>query len=312
MTVDLLIIDEVSMIDLALATSLFRALPKSTRVVLVGDRDQLPSVGPGNVLGDLLSSGRVPATHLRHIYRQEAGSRIITNAYRVNSGQMPDLKQVKEGTDTDFYWIEQDDPEAVVETIATMVSERIPKRFGFAPESDVQVLVPMNRGVCGAQALNRRLQSALRPPKMGEPFLEYGGSCFRQGDRVMQVVNNYDLGVFNGDMGTLVEISQSERTFTVAFDSAQVLYQFDDLEQLRHAFAITIHKSQGSEFPVVIVPLLTSHFMMLRRNLLYTAMTRAGKLLILIGSRDAVSMAVRNVRNRPRYTQLVHRLKARH
>jgi exodeoxyribonuclease V alpha subunit len=312
LTVDLLVIDEISMIDISLAASLFRALPESARVVLVGDGDQLPSVGPGNVLADLLSSRRVPSAHLNQIYRQAAGSRIIASAHRVNSGQMPDLQPIKEGTDTDFYWIEQDDPAKVLETIATMVSDRIPKHFGFSPEVDVQVLVPMNRGTCGAQALNRRLQSALRPPKMGEPFLEYGGACFRHGDRVMQVVNNYDLGVFNGDMGTLVEISQSERTFRVAFDSAQVVYQFDDLEQVRHAFAITIHKSQGSEFPVVIVPLLTGHFMMLRRNLLYTAMTRAGKLLILIGSRDAVSMAVRNVRNRPRHTRLVQRLEARH
>ncbi|OVE80730.1 hypothetical protein BVY04_05160 [bacterium M21] len=308
--VDLLVVDEVSMIDLQLAVSLLRAIPSTARLVLVGDRDQLPSVGPGRVLADLLESGRIPVTHLCQVYRQAEGSRIISSAYEVNAGRIPNLRPPAGDQDTDFYWIEQEDPEKVVDIIARMVKDRIPERFGFSPATDIQVLAPMNRGTCGMHALNQRLQEDLNPISAEEPFLEYGTMHFQKGDRVMQVVNNYDLGVFNGDLGTVVEISKMARKFSVLFDSGEVVYPFEDIEQLRLAYAITIHKSQGSEFPVVVVPILSSHFVMLRRNLLYTAMTRAGKLLVLIGSRDAVSMAVRNYKQRPRHTRLKNRLMA--
>ncbi len=306
---DLLIVDEMSMLDLKLASCLFLALPAHARAVFVGDRDQLPSVGPGNVLSDLIESARMPVTQLTQIYRQAEGSRIIDAAYCVNAGKLPNLQQAQSSEKQDFYWIEQEDPDKVVELIEKMITERIPERFGFSPATDIQVLSPMNRGPVGAHALNQHLQAKINPVSFDQPFIEYGQSRFQKGDRVMQVVNNYEAGVFNGDMGTIAEVSRMTKEFTVTFDQGDVSYPFEAIEQLRLSYAITIHKSQGSEFPAVIVPLLNSHFIMLRRNLLYTAMTRAGKLLILIGSRDAVSMAVRNYKVRPRYTQLGIRLK---
>ena len=308
---DLLIIDEVSMLDMMLGWQLFRALQPTTRVVLVGDHDQLPSVGPGSVLRELIHCEQLSVTNLTEVYRQEANSRIIHSAHAVNSGAMPDIDDRPGPNELrDFYWIDQDDADKAVDIIARMVGERIPERFEFSALDDIQVLAPMNRGVCGAVNLNQRLQQTLNPPGVaaGNEF-KHGETVFRVGDRVMQVVNNYDHHIFNGDPGRIHAVYQSDRRFTVLFDSGSVDYSFEEADQLRLAYAITIHKSQGSEFPVVIVPLLTQHYMMLRRNLLYTAMTRAERLLILVGSRQAMAMAVRNVNEAPRYSRLGWRLR---
>lgn len=308
---DLIIVDEISMLDIQLALFLFRAIAPGTTVVLVGDSDQLPSVGPGTVLMDLILSGKAHVTHLSQIYRQGAGSRIITNAHAVNSGRLPDLNPVPKDKLSDFYWIEQDDPEQVVEIIGTMVQSRIPQRFKFDSMRDIQVLTPMNRGSCGTKTLNESLQTALNPDSNRKPHFIYGERKFRSGDRVMQIRNNYDKGVFNGDMGRLFFIDHSNKTFKVAFDGNQeVEYDFIEADQIVLAYAITVHKSQGSEFPVVILPILTQHYIMLQKNLLYTGMTRAKKLLILIGNRRALSMAVNNIRQEPRYSLLRDRLKA--
>lgn len=308
---DVLIVDEISMLDIQLALFLFRAIAPGTTVVLVGDSDQLPSVGPGTVLMDFILSGKAHVTHLSRIYRQGAGSKIITNAHAVNAGRLPDLTPVPKEILSDFYWIEQDDPEQVVETIGTMVQSRIPQRFKFDPMRDIQVLTPMNRGSCGTKTLNERLQSALNPDSGRKPFFIMGERKFRSGDRVMQIRNNYDKGVFNGDMGRLFYIDHSNKTFKVSFDGQQeVEYDFIEADQIVLAYAITVHKSQGSEFPVVILPMLTQHYIMLQKNLLYTGMTRAKKLLILIGNRRALSMAVNNIRQEPRYSLLRARLKA--
>lgn len=301
-----LILDEVSMLDVSLANDLFCAIEPGTRVLLVGDQDQLPSVGPGAVLHDLIASGRIPVTHLTEIYRQDENSRIVSNAHAVNRGDMPDLHPVPTSMLADFYWLEQDEPEHVSELIARMLTERIPKRFGLNPMRDIQVLAPMNRGNCGAVSLNERLQSALNPgPK---PEFSFGDRRFRAGDRVMQTVNNYDKGVFNGELGRIAGVDRAAKTFQVAFDSAAVEYEWHEADQIRLAYAVTVHKSQGSEFPCVVVPLLTQHYMMLQRNLVYTAMTRAKKLLIMIGTRRALAIAVRNDRPMMRCTRLAWRL----
>ena len=306
---DLLIVDEVSMLDVVLAAHLFRAVQPGTRVVLVGDKDQLPSVGPGTVLQDLIFSGRLPVTDLIRIYRQEAHSRIITNAHAVNRGSMPDLRPAPANARADFYWIEQEDPERVAETIARMVAERIPQRFGFHPLADIQVLAPMHRGSCGTITLNERLQSALNPGGHGPEF-GVGERRFRVNDRVMQTVNNYDKGVFNGELGSIREIDGKKKTLTIDFDIGRVEYDWADVDQILHAYAITVHKSQGSEFPVVIMPLLTQHYVMLQRNLVYTGMTRAQKLLIMIGTRRALGLALRNNTPMMRHTRLAERLAA--
>jgi len=308
LTCDLLIIDEASMLDVLLADHLFQAVRPGTRVVLVGDRDQLPSVGPGAVLQDLILCGRLPVTHLTRIYRQEANSRIITNAHAVNQGRMPDLHAVPQHVTADFYWIEQEDPERVAETIARMVAERIPQRFGYDPLSDVQVLVPMHRGSCGAIALNARLQESLNPGGR-RPEFGFGERRYRAGDRVMQTVNNYDKGVFNGELGRIGEVNSKAKTFTVDFDVGRVEYEWADADQIIHAYAVTVHKSQGSEFPVVIMPLLTQHYVMLQRNLVYTGMTRAQRLLIMVGTRRAMGIALRNNTPMLRHTRLTERLR---
>lgn len=304
----LLIVDEVSMLDLPLSVCLFRALRPGTTVVLVGDADQLPSVGPGRVLNDLIDSRIFHVTKLTEIFRQGAGSRIIFNAHAVNHGKMPELPAKDSRNDlSDFYWIEQEDPEKVVDIIKKMVADRIPARFGFDPLSEIQVLTPMNRGNCGTGAINKLLQETLNEgQRIG---FKAGERIFKTGDRVMQIRNNYDKNVFNGDMGRIVNVDHNSSSFTVAYDSSRVLYEFGDAEEIVHAYAITVHKSQGSEFPAVIVPILTQHYMMLRRKLLYTAMTRARKLLVLIGSKKAVGMAVRNSAEEPRFSMLVERLK---
>lgn len=304
---DLLIVDEVSMLDAALAYSLFQAVGPGASVVLVGDADQLPSVGPGRVLHSFIESGAFLTTHLSKIFRQGEGSFIIRNAHRVNAGQMPETVGGNGGELSDFYWIEQDDPEKVLEVIRRLVTERIPERFGLRPVDDIQVLTPMNRGNCGTIGLNAVLQETLNGGN--KPQFKAGERVFKTGDKVMQIANNYDKGVFNGDMGRIAHIDAHEKKFIVVFDSNQsVEYDMTEYDQLNLAYAITVHKSQGSEFPAVVMPLLTQHYMMLQRNLLYTGMTRAKKLLILIGSRRAVSMAVNNSRLEPRFTRLKERI----
>ena len=306
---DVLVVDEVSMLDIPLALFLFRAIAPGTTVVMVGDSDQLPSVGPGTFLMDLILSGKAHVSHLSKIYRQGLNSRIITNAHAVNAGRMPDLSPVPREKLSDFYWIEKDDPEQVVADIGKMVCQRIPQRFKFDPMRDIQVLTPMNRGSCGTKLLNETLQEQINPSAGNKPSFIFGEKKFRSGDRVMQIRNNYDKGVFNGDMGRLVYIDHTEKIFRIRFDETVVEYDFIEADQIVLSYAVTVHKSQGSEFPVVIFPLLTQHYIMLQRNLLYTGMTRAKKLLIIIGSRKALSMAINNINDEPRYSLLRERLK---
>ena len=301
----LFVLDEVSMLDLPLSVAFFRAVRPGAAVVLVGDADQLPSVGPGTVLTDLIACGEIPVSRLTRIFRQDAGSGIIRAAHEVNQGIIPDIPPSGPARPADFYWIEKDDPEEAARLIERLVTDRIPKRFGFDPKNDIQVLSPMNRGICGTVQLNERLQALLNPEKAG---FRSGERIFHAGDKVMQISNNYDKGVFNGDMGVILSIHHADSTFKVRYDLGDVEYSFPEAVQLNPAYAVTVHKSQGSEFPAVIMPVLTQHFMMLQRNLLYTGMTRAKKLMILIGSRKAVSMAVRNSVREPRYTLLPQRL----
>lgn len=306
---ELLIVDEVSMLDIILAYQLFQAIPAGCSVVLVGDSDQLPSVGPGRVLNDFMASGFFGVTKLTKIFRQQQDSFIISNAHRVNSGKLPLAETPESGKLSDFYWIEQDDPAKAAAVIAALVTERIPKRFKFDPLNDIQVLSPMNRGECGTGELNEKLSSLLRGEDV--PHFQVGNTVFKQGDRVMQNTNNYDKNVFNGDLGSIVMLDRQNHKFTVCFDDDRfVSYDFDEANQLNAAYAITIHKSQGSEFPVVVMPILSQHFVMLRRNLIYTGMTRAKKLLIIVGSRKAMEIAVNNTRVRPRYSLLAQRLQA--
>jgi exodeoxyribonuclease V alpha subunit len=302
---NLLVVDEVSMLDVNLACHLFRAVDPRTHVVLVGDKDQLPSVGPGHFLHDLIRCGRVPVTYLTRIYRQGANSRIVTNAHAVNAGRLPDLRNIRD-RQADFFWIEQADPERVVRVITRMVCERIPQRFGLDPIRDVQVLVPMRRGACGTIAMNHALQEALN----GSAKMEFrvGERRFRVGDRVMQTANNYDKGVYNGEMGRITAIDYTKRSFGIEFDIGDVEYEWFEADQIQLAYAVTVHKSQGSEFPAVIMPLLNQHYVMLQRNLLYTGMTRAKRLLILVGTRKALSVAVGTDRPASRSTCLAERI----
>jgi len=295
------------MLDLPLALALFRAIPPGCSVVLVGDKDQLPSVGPGTVLASFLASGWFRVTQLERIFRQAEGSRIIVNAHRVNHGLMPEKPRTRGDELADFYWIEQDDPEKALAVIERMVVERIPARFPFDPVDDVQILTPMNRGCCGTVAINERLEALLNPSE-AEGF-RFGERSFKSGDKIMQTANNYDKNIFNGDMGRIARIDHSAKKFTVIFDGPHAVeYGFDEADQLTLAYAVTVHKAQGSEYPAVILPFLSQHYMMLQRNLLYTAMTRAKKLLILVGSERAVRMAVENARLEPRSTLLTERL----
>ncbi len=304
---DLFLIDEVSMLDLPLAVALFRAIPTGATVVLIGDADQLPSVGPGMILADFLASEWFTVTRLTRIFRQEAESAIVTNAHRVNAG-LPPMAAGDAGKDAlqDFYWIEQDDPEIVLDRIRKLL-RRIPERFGYDPVDEVQVLTPMNRGACGTIQLNSELQNLLNPAS-GEG-LTVGDRVFRLDDKVMQIANNYDKNIFNGDIGRIRYLNAAKREIAVRFDSERIVpYRGDEFDELVHAYAITVHKAQGCEFPVVILTLLKEHFLMLERNLLYTAMTRAKKLLILIGGVRAVHTAVANTRREVRYTRLQERL----
>ena len=298
---DVLIVDECSMIDIILMNSLLKALPRNMRLVLVGDIDQLPSVGAGNVLRDIIDSGRFPVIRLTRIFRQAQQSRIITNAHRINKGEFPDISN---GRNTDFFFINNEEPEAAVQEIVALVSSKLPRYYGVKP-SEVQVLTPMQRGVLGGTNLNQTLQAALNPEGEG---LRRGGFIFRLYDKVMQVKNNYDKEVFNGDIGRITAVDLQERTLQVMFDGRVIEYDVSELDELVHAYATTIHKAQGSEYPIVVMPILMTHFVMLQRNLLYTGITRAKKVLVMIGSKKALAYAVRNVTVSQRNTKLKERL----
>ena len=295
---DLVIIDECSMIDIALMDSLLRAVPTHARLFLVGDVDQLPSVGPGAVLMDIIASGIVPKTVLKTIFRQAAESGIVTNAHRINRGESPEFNT------TDFFFIERDDPQSTLDTVLEVVTNRIPKKFGLDPIRDIQVLAPMHRGETGVANLNRVLQETLNPG--GAPV---AGRSFRLGDKVIQLRNNYDLDVYNGDIGVVTLVEEDVKEVEVQFDDRRALYPFEDLDNLGLAYATTVHKAQGSEYPAVVMPLVTQHFLLLQRNVLYTAITRGKRLVVLVGQPKALGMAIRNIDSTRRHTRLADRLR---
>lgn len=298
---DVLIVDESSMIDLLLMNTLLKAVPDGMRLILVGDINQLPSIGAGNVLRDLIDSGTVPVVRLTHIFRQAQNSRIITNAHAVNQGRLP---KTDSAPHSDFFWINDKDPEHAALQIVSLVHDRLPGYCGVKPDM-IQVLTPMQRGPIGAMTLNRLLQEALHP---GTEGLRRSGILYRLGDKVMQIRNNYDKEVFNGDIGTVIELSTEDQSLTVLYDDRAVQYDISELDELNLAYATTIHKAQGSEFPVVVMPVMMSHFVMLQRNLIYTGITRAKKLLVMIGDLKALGYAVRNVSGRQRKSLLKERL----
>jgi len=307
---DVLIVDECSMVDEMLMYSLLRAVPDSMRVIFVGDVDQLPSVGAGNVLRDIIDSGAVPVVRLTKIFRQAAASRIILNAHRINSGEFPDLSN---GAGTDFFFQKAEEPEKAAEIIVDLVKNRLPKFYHVPPQA-IQVLTPMQRGVVGAANLNQLLQAAVNPPVKDYkgnpgPELHRGGYAFRAGDKVMQIKNNYDKEVFNGDIGTVEKIDPEDRTLMVRFDDRSIEYDATELDEMILAYATTVHKAQGAEYPIVVMPVMMTHFMMLQRNLLYTGVTRAKKTLVLVGQKKAVGYCVRNVTVDKRNTLLAERLK---
>ncbi|MGC9395543.1 MAG: SF1B family DNA helicase RecD2 [Anaerolineae bacterium] len=303
---DMIIVDETSMVDILLMNHLLKAVEAGSHLLLVGDVDQLPSVGAGNVLRDLIASDAIPITRLDTIFRQAEDSFIIVNAHRINRGEMP----VCNGPARDFFLFRQDDAESAADMILDIVARRIPAKFGYDAGSDIQVLSPMHRGAAGVSALNRRLQEKLNPPDTRKAESTHGSRVFRVGDRVMQIRNDYDRQVFNGDMGHVVALDLEEHTLTVNFDGALVGYEFTQLDELVHAYAVSIHKSQGSEFPAVVVPILTQHYMMLQRNLLYTGITRAQSLVVLVGNQRAIAIAVHNDKIAQRNTRLAERLLA--
>ncbi len=300
---DVLILDECSMIDLLLMYNLLKALPKHMTLILVGDTDQLPSVGAGNVLRDMIDSGCIPVVRLTRIFRQAQGSRIIMNAHRINKGEALDLRG---GAQSDFFFASKDTNEEILDLLVNYCKTNLPRYYHADPINDIQVLTPMQRGDCGAANLNQLLQEALNP---GDLFLRRGGTQYRLHDKVMQIRNNYDKEVFNGDIGRIVQVDPEERELTVDFDGRQVLYDVSELDELVLAYAVTIHKSQGSEYPIVVMPITMSHFVMLQRNLLYTGVTRAKKILVLIGSKKALYYAEKNETTTGRNTRLSLRIR---
>jgi exodeoxyribonuclease V alpha subunit len=301
----MVIVDEVSMLDILLANNLLKAIPRETHLLLVGDADQLPSVGPGRVLRDCLESLAVPSVHLDAIFRQAEGSGIVANAHRINAGDFPLTRGLE-----DFFFFPRPEAEPCAELTVELVAERIPRRFGLNPGRDIQVLTPTHRGPAGVANLNVLLQAALNPPDRGRAEHRMGATVFRIGDRVLQVRNNYDLDVYNGDIGEVVAIDPIEQLLTVRYDGERaVAYDFSLLDELTLAYAISVHKAQGAEYPCIVIPMLTQHYTLLQRNLLYTAVTRAKNLVVLLGDRRAVAMAVKNNRVAERYTGLARRLK---
>jgi exodeoxyribonuclease V alpha subunit len=304
---DLVVVDEASMVDVPLMHALVRALPPAAALLVVGDADQLPSVGPGQVLADLIASGAVPVARLTAVFRQAAASRIVAAAHQVNAGLMP--QSTPDGEAGDFYIIEAADAERAAERVLSLVRDRIPRRFGFDATRDIQVLSPMNRGAAGAKALNLALQAALNPH--GAPRLERFGTAFAPGDKVMQIENDHDREVYNGDVGRVVSVDADAGALVVDFDGREVAYEAGELDRLVLAYATTIHKSQGSEYPAVVVPLGTEHYPMLQRRLVYTAITRGRKLVVVVGSRKALAIAVRQATAAHRWSKLAERLATR-
>lgn len=304
---DVFIIDESSMLDLVLAHQVIRAIPAHASLILVGDVDQLPSVGPGMVLRDIIESGKLPVCRLTEIFRQAAESRIIVNSHRVNSGEMPVYPQSKVSSprESDFYFIEAQEPEDGEGLILRLVGQEIPRKFGFDPLRDIQVLTPMQRGVLGARNLNQVLQQTLNPTGTS---IQRFGLTFRVGDKVMQVVNNYDKEVFNGDIGRIENLDIENRTAVLRFDGRAVPYQHDEFDEIALSYAVTIHKSQGSEYPCVVIPVHTQHYPMLQRNLIYTGLTRGRRLVIMVGTRKALAIGVKRVQSQERVTTLRERI----
>jgi exodeoxyribonuclease V alpha subunit len=297
---DLLVIDETSMVDVLLMHAVLKAMPNATALLVVGDVDQLPSIGPGQVLADMIASGAIPVVRLTEVFRQAAKSQIIVNAHRINQGVFPDLR--KPEAESDFYFVEADGPEAAIPRIVELVKTRIPRRFGLDPIRDIQVLCPMNRGGVGARSLNIELQTALNPA--GERKVERFGWTFAPGDKVMQIENDYDKEVYNGDIGYVVDVDPDASELIASFDGRSVTYGLGELDTLVPAYAATIHKSQGSEYPAVVIPVLTQHYAMLQRNLLYTGITRGKRLVVLVGQKKAIAIAARNVSGRRRWSKL--------
>ncbi|MEW5722140.1 MAG: ATP-dependent RecD-like DNA helicase [Thermodesulfobacteriota bacterium] len=302
---DLLVVDEASMMDVFLMHQLLRAVPGPARLILVGDVDQLPSVGPGNVLGDVIASGAAPVVRLTEVFRQAGESSIIASAHRINQGRLPVLRPAADRLE-DFYFLERPEPEEAVKVILELVTERIPRRFGFDPFEDIQVLSPMHRGAAGTGNLNLELQKALNPSAEG---LARGAHHFAPGDKVMQVRNNYEKEVFNGDIGRLTRLDRERGEAVITYDGRPVAYDFTELDEIVLAYAVSVHKAQGSEYPAVVLPVLGQHHVMMQRNLIYTAVTRGRRLVVLVGSRKALAGAVANDEVRRRYTQLAFRLK---
>ena len=304
---DGVVIDEASMIDTVLMYHLLKATPSQAHLILVGDVDQLPSVGPGNVLRELIDSGLFTVVRLKEIFRQARESMIVVNAHRVNEGEFPIVKGGDQGDSSDFHFIEEEDPEKILDRILTLCRESLPGRYGFHPIRDIQVLTPMYRGIIGATHLNDELQKDLNPH--GQP-ITLGSRTFKLGDKVMQIVNNYEKDVFNGDIGWVSKIDQEEREIRIDFEGRSVSYDFSEFDEVVLAYAISVHKSQGSEYPAVILPVTTQHFLLLQRNLIYTGMSRARKLVVLIGTSKALAMAIKNNQPQRRFTHLSGRLAA--
>ncbi|NPU86279.1 MAG: ATP-dependent RecD-like DNA helicase [Syntrophaceae bacterium] len=302
---DLLIIDEASMIDTLLMHHLLKAVPVTATFIMVGDVNQLPSVGAGNVLEDIIDSGIAPVVRLNEIFRQAKESSIIVNAHKINEGMMPTLTSGQDKVD-DFFFIEQEDPGKALETIIKLVRQRIPKRFGLDAVNDIQVLSPMHRGIVGTGNLNIELQKALNP---GEEGVFRGGCLFKVNDKVMQIVNNYDKEVYNGDIGRIASIDEEAKEVKVVMDDREIVYDYSDLDEIVHAYAVSVHKSQGSEYPAVVMPVLVQHYALLQRNLLYTGVTRGKKLVVIVGTKKAMAIAIKNSRTRERHTLLKQRLR---
>jgi exodeoxyribonuclease V alpha subunit len=303
---DLLVVDECSMVDVPLMSALLRALPAHANLILVGDVDQLPSVGPGTVLRDLIESGVVPVVRLTEIFRQAAHSQIVTTAHRIKNGAMPERYGKEAGSD--FYFLPRSDPEQIRDLLVELVVRRIPATLALDPIRDIQVLCPMNRGSIGARELNERLQAALNPLRAGEIEVERFGYRFRVRDKVIQTENNYDKDVFNGDIGQIESIDVIEQEIAIRYDTRLVSYDYGELDEVSLAYAISIHKSQGSEFPVVVIPLAMQQYMLLERNLIYTGITRGKKLVVLAGEAKALGIAIRRNNTRARHSGLLGRL----